>query len=1346
MSASDNSLPANLEQVLQADRFRLKKAWQRIRSRSSPLNEAQHQQELEKWQARVEASARLVRQRGDSIPQLTYDPELPIAGHREQLIELIRSRQTIVVCGETGSGKSTQLPKVCLEAGYGRSGMIGHTQPRRLAARAVSSRLAEELGTRVGELVGYKIRFTDSTRPTTLIKLMTDGVLLAETQSDRFLDQYEVIIVDEAHERSLNIDFLLGYLRQLGRKRSDLKLIITSATIDPRRFAEHFSDAQGPAPIVEVSGRTYPVDVRYRPPQQQVEQGDVDEQVQLSAIADAADELISERGGDILVFLPTERDIRAAAKYLRGHFTRLGRENSIEILPLYARLSQAEQNKIFAKHSRRRMVLATNVAESSLTVPGIHSVIDTGLARISRYAPRSKVQRLPIEDISAASANQRAGRCGRLGPGVCIRLFSEEDFDRRPKFTTPEIRRSDLASVLLQSLMLRLGPLSEYPLLDSPSAESIRDGQRTLRELGATDRQGSLTKIGRQLGSLPCDPRVGRMLLEANQRGCLAEVIVIAAALESRDVRLRPPGQKPQADEAHARFLDPHSDFLSFLRLWDFYSKLKSELGRSRLQKALDQRFLSFQGFREWSDIVRQLKDLLAAAGIRVGERQIVLPAIDPQEVVARDRRHRKEDPRTGDLKRPDGYAAIHQSLLSGLLSGIAERGDRHEYRAAGGLSISLWPGSGLFGRKPKWIIAAEIVETTKRYGRTVAEVNAEWIEHAAADLLKHSYYDPHWSKKAGAAMVYRRSTLYGLPIVFGHRVPYAPIDPEAARSMMIDEGLVAGQWNCHEKFYQHNQEMLADMHELSQRTRSSEFILDRFHLANFYGARIPQDVNDLTTLRSWIKKNRDQPAEQALWMKPEDLVSSDDRITRFEQAYPNAVDVGPTTLPLEYHFEPGHESDGVTITVPQAALRQISEEALGWLVPGLLEEKILHLIRSLPKSLRTNFVPAPDVAKQLAGSLADVPREQPFTAALCEAMSHYSGERIAPGDFNADKLPQHLRFYLRVVDDDGELLGSGRDIPQLQAQYAPPDATWEQTAGERGADDPEAEWVGRRVTLSDFDQLPEKVAIQRGGVVVAAFPALVDLGSSVEMRLADTGAEARRLTSAGWTRLFAIEHRRALRSQIVHLPGIEKSRVQLGHMIQSKDLTNQLQDLVARMALVENLPLITNREALEARNANAGVQISIAAQELANWLPKLTEESQALRLHTERVPESWREVFDDIQVQTDGLFPAGFLQTTPWQWLAEYPRYLKAIRLRLERLKNGGLPKDRKLRGPIEEALGSFQSLEQQSAGSRERAERLEQLRWMIEELRVSVFAQQLGTKISVSPRRIESFIDSLR
>lgn len=1344
MTVSSRNEPAILQRVMQADRHRLLRQWQQLTQRSADNDR------LTAWENAAQKSAELCEQRAARIPQLNYDPELPITAHRQQIIDLIQSRQVIVLCGETGSGKSTQLPKLCLEAGLGRRAMIGHTQPRRLAARAVSSRLAEELGSKVGELVGFKIRFTDATQPQTLIKVMTDGVLLAETQRDRFFDQYDAIIIDEAHERSLNIDFLLGYLKQLSGKRPDLKLIITSATIDPERFANHFADEQGPAPIIEVSGRTYPVEMRYRPIVTDSIDEEPDEQMQLSAIADACDELLHEGAGDVLVFLPTERDIRIVAKHLGGHHKRAGNQRGVETLPLYARLSQADQNKIFQPHNQRRIILATNVAESSLTVPGIHYVVDTGLARISRYAPRSKVQRLPIEAVSQASANQRSGRCGRLGPGVCIRLFSQQDYESRSQFTTPEIRRSDLAAVLLQSLVLRLGPLDEFPLLDPPAPEAIRDAEKTLRELDAIDARGELTKVGRQLGALPCDPRVGRMLIEANERNCLPEVLIIAAAIETQDPRQRPAGQAPQADEAHAMFLDPHSDFLSYLRLWDFYERLGSDLGRSRLQKALHQRFLSHNNFREWADIVRQLKELLHSSGMKVGQRKIKLPPIDlkKQAESLPDTRsqgkHQRHVPAAKPevIKRPEGYDAIHQSLLAGLLSGIANASDNYEYKAAGGMSLSLWPGSGLFRRKPKWIMAAEIVETTKRFARTIAEVDVDWIEHAARDLLKHSYYDPHWSSKIGAAMVYRRSTLYGLPIVVGRRVNLAPINAVTAREMLIEHGLVAGEWSCREKFYAHNQELLADMNELAQRTRERQFIVDKYQLERFYAQRIPAEVTDLNSLRTWMNKNPDSPLVKSLWMTPEDLIADQEKVkVDFAAAFPNELQVGSTKLPLAYHFEPGNKADGVTVTVPQAALRQISDEALAWLVPGLLEDKLLYLIRSLPKNLRTNFVPAPDVAKSLAAELNKADRQRPFSTVLCELLSRRAGEPIRASDFDWTKLPEHLQFLVRVVDDSGNVVETSRNVAELQSQYAPPESMMATKQVATTSD-----WKDRRITQVDFDSLPAQVGVRRGGLIVAAFPALVDVGDAVELRLVDHATEAERLSLQGWNRLFALKHHRNLRGQVAHLPDLEKSSVLLGHVLKSDQLRMQLQDLIARIAFIENQTMPQNRDDFELRNMRAVEQISIATQNVAAWLPRFSESAHEVRKRVEALPATWREIADDIRDQLKELFAADFLKVTPWSALVELPRYLRAIELRLDKLKAGGLPKDKQLRTPIEKAVKRFRDVKSQPMlVTPEVQARLDQLRWLIEEFRVSIFAQSLGTKQTVSEKRINEFLDSL-
>lgn len=1356
-----------LSEVMLRDRHRLRSQWQRLQTqlRSGTADAAARQRwqaQQETWLAQVEASRALVLQRTLSIPdRLSFDPELPITGRREEIADLIKQRQTIVVCGETGSGKSTQLPKICLEAGLGRRGLIGHTQPRRLAARAVATRLAEELGSRVGERVGFKIRFTDKTAPATLVKLMTDGVLLAETQSDRFLDAYEAIIIDEAHERSLNIDFLLAYLRRLLARRPDLKLIITSATIDPGKFADYFADDLGPAPIIEVQGRTYPVEIRYRDDDDLLDDQNglvalsPTDGTPLTALARAVDELCATGPGDILVFLPTERDIRLAAKYLRGWFTAQGNLSRIDILPLYARLSEAEQNRIFQSHGQRRIVLATNVAESSLTVPGIHFVVDTGVARISRYAPRQRVQRLPVEAVSQASADQRAGRCGRLGPGVCIRLYSETDYTSRPRFTTPEIRRSDLAAVLLQSAMLRLGPLLELPLLDPPMPEAVRDGERTLREIGAFDDRHQLTRIGTELGKLPCDPRVGRMLLAAHENNVLNDVLVIAAALEAQDVRLRPPGQQTAADEAQLEFRDPHSDFLSLLRLWHFYENIRGTLSRSRLGKALDQKFLSLQRYREWADIVRQLKEMLASAGYKVGAPHIALTPVDRESLQAemvsrssgqggprsgggRDRQPAAVGPR--NRHRPEGYDAIHQSLLTGLLSGVATLVDNRQYQGAGGLTFSVWPGSGLFQRSPKWIVAAEIVETTRRYGRTVAEIDVAWLEKLAAPLLKHSYSDPHWSRKAQAAMVYRRSTLYGLPIVDRRPVQLAPIDAAMARTMLIRHALVQGESQCREKFLLHNQKVLKDLQELAERTRRRDLLVDPYALEMFYAQRLPEEVIDLPSLRKWLANNAGKPADQSLHVKPEDVLGQA-IVQPPREHFPDQLPVGPTKLPLSYRFHPGDPSDGVTVTVPQLALRQVSEEALGWLVPGLLEDKLLHMIRSLPKHLRRNFVPAPDAARQLAKELAAQPRDVPFSTAVCALMSRHAGEPIRPTDFDWQKLPEHLRFRIAVVDDQGKVIETSRDLPKLQTELAAESAALEPDSGQAALP---AEWNGRRVTSLDIKRLPDSITMMRGGVKVAAFPALVDEGDAVAMRLVDNRADAQQLSQRGWLRLYAIKYRRELTSQVSHLPKLDKVSVLLARLVSPAVLRDQLKDLIARIAFIEDQPPLREVVDYEARMVDAVRRISVATQDVAVWLPGLAEHYHAVRLAMESAPGPWREVADDIAAQMSDLTADQFLTRVPWSDLKEYPRYFHAAKLRWEKLRSGGVPKDRKQREPVERLWARYKALLDSPTAAQHR-DTLHSVRMLIEELRVSLFAQQLGTRQSVSVKRIEELLSSI-
>ncbi len=914
-------------------------------------------------------------------PRLEYPDELPISAYRESLCELIQSHQVIVVCGETGSGKSTQLPKICLEAGLGRNAMIGHTQPRRLAARSIATRLAEELDTPLGHWVGYKVRFGDQTSDQTLVKLMTDGILLAETQSDRSLDAYDAIIIDEAHERSLNIDFLLGYLKQLQQKRRDLKIIITSATIDAERFAEHFGDHAGPAPIVSVEGRGYPVEIRYLPWDQAAE-GE-DRRYDLSQHVIAGIEATARQGaGDVLVFLPTERDIREVSHHVAGHYKRLGLTGRVDLLPLYARLPQAEQQRIFhPEGNRRRIIFATNVAESSLTVPGIRFVVDSGTARISRYSARSKLQRLPIEAVSRASADQRAGRCGRVGPGTCVRLYSLEEYESRESYTTPEIRRTNLAAVVLRTKTLRMGELADFPLLDPPKPEAIRDGIRTLIELGAIDERHALTEIGWKLGRLPVDPRVGRILLAADENGSLAEVLPIAAALEVQDPRERPPDKREAADQAHAEFADPQSDFLSLLRLWRFYEEARAQTSRNKLERALRKRFLSPTRMREWADVYRQLREMVTTAMDGNSRQNAVRRRIGPIHYELSETK----------IVSDDQYEKVHCALLAGLLSGVAMVGDKNEYTGAGGLKLFLWPGSGVFAAKPKWIVAAELVETSKQFARTVARIEPRWIESVGSHLIKRSHVDPHWSSRAGGPFCFENQTLFGLPIVLRRRVPLAPIDPVTARDLLIDHGLAEQQLRTNARFVRHNIAVIDAIAQLAAKTRRRDLLIEHHQIARFYQARLPDDVCDRGRLEKldrtvetpvWAKKTWDAagvslwlenpPAVDdppSLYVRPDDLVESAQPIS--EEDFPDQLVIGQSRLPLEYHYEPGSARDGIHVKVHQAALTQLSDDRLGWLVPGSLVPKLTGMIKSLPKRIRRNLVPAADVAAKIADELS---------------------------------------------------------------------------------------------------------------------------------------------------------------------------------------------------------------------------------------------------------------------------------------------------------------------------------------------------------------------------------------
>lgn len=1314
-------LEMQIARAMQADRHRLRNLLRAVRQgedRGQPVD-----QHLRKLHEQLDASLARREKREQTVPKIQYDEALPIAAMRTEISAAIRDHQVVVLCGETGSGKSTQLPKICLELGRGIAGMIGHTQPRRIAARSIAARVAEELGSPPGRLVGHKIRFADQTSPETLIKVMTDGVLLAESQTDRYFDQYDTLIIDEAHERSLNIDFLLGYLHRLLPKRADLKLIITSATIDAERFAEHFRSDLGPAPIITVSGRTYPVEVRYQPLLGENGEEEVDP---IRAAADAVEDLCRLGQGDVLVFLPTERDIRETHQKLRGRNFAGG---TPEILPLYARLSTAEQNRAFQKHGGRRVVLATNVAESSLTVPGIRYVVDTGTARVSRYSPRSKVQRLPIEAVSQASADQRKGRCGRLGPGVCVRLFSEEDYLSRERYTAPEIQRTNLAAVILQTLALELGPIDEFPFLDPPKPEAIRDGFKTLFELGAVDESRVLTSLGRQLARLPVDPRIGRIILAAAQEGCLADVLVIAAALEVQDPRERPVDKQQAADEAQSKFADPDSDFLSYLKLWDFIHRLKSDLSRGQLRKACRQNFLSEVRLREWQDVHRQILEMTTQFGLKPGKRRYHGEPQQPVDPSAPPLRGRVA-PENALSSRE--YEGIHRSLLTGLLSNVATKGDAGEYLGAGGNRLFLWPGSGTFESRPRWIIAAELLETTKRYARTAARIDPDWIEPVAMHLVNRSYSDPHWDRKSATVLASERVSLFGLTIIARRRVRYAHIDPVISRKLFLEGGLVAGEYDTRAPFFAHNARVREEVAALAAKTRRRDLIVEDHTILDFYDERLPSDVVDGASLDKWRgAAERENPGR--LFMKQEDLLPDlSDAIT--QEAFPDRLEIDRLTLPLVYHFEPGAEQDGVSVTLPRAALPQLTPERADWLVPGLLAEKVQAIIRALPKQVRRNLGPAPEAAEKVLAELTF--GEKPFLPAVAQLLSRLSGERITPEMLQAERLPPHLALHVRVVDEQGKTLAAGRDVSALREKV-----------GVKSADEKphatEAPWHRDGLTRWDFDQLPPRLDVRRGGVTLTKYPALLDKGETVSLRLLDHAAAAHAQTRGGVRRLFSLAENRELKAQVQWLPNLAQLKLWGAPLTREIPLERQLMDLLAERALFgspsggNELP--QSRTDFEALCRARRAQIVPTVQEVTKLVLPLLEAYHQVRLALETSrPAAWQYAVDDLRDQLAHLLPASFLVHQPWEWLAHYPRYLQAMALRIKKL-SSGLPRDRVNQETVSRHWLAWKEMAARHAQQGMADGELATYRWMIEELRVSLFAQELGTSLSASPKRLE-------
>ena len=1316
--------------------------------------------------ADVDAARARAQARRDSVPVLRYPPELPVSQRRDEIAAAIRDHQVVIVAGETGSGKTTQLPKICLELGRGVTGQIGHTQPRRIAARTVAERIASELGTELGSSVGYKVRFTDTSSDSTLVKVMTDGILLTEMQHDRQLLRYDTLIIDEAHERSLNIDFILGYLRRLLPGRPDLKVVITSATIDPQRFSEHFSEFG--APVIEVSGRTYPVEVRYRPLADADDPGQ-EPKDQVQGILDAIMELSAAGPGDILVFLSGEREIRDTADALDGR-------DGLEVLPLYARLSAAEQHRVFAgggtgkrsdrqpgqaSHFSRRVVLATNVAETSLTVPGIKYVIDPGTARISRYSQRTKVQRLPIEPISQASANQRKGRCGRTSDGVCIRLYSEEDFESRPEFTDPEILRTNLASVILQMAALDLGDMADFPFVEPPDSRNIADGVRLLEELGAFSPghqpglgRTRLTEAGRKLSRLPADPRLGRMILEAGRNGCVREVLIITAALSIIDPRERPADARQAADEMHARFADPGSDFLTLLNLWDYLREQQSQLSGSAFRRLCRREYLHYLRVREWQDVYGQLRQAAADLGIQSGRerRGASEPAGPPpagQNGQGR-RRPGRGRPRAGRSmpaaapQAPAGgngsegrYPAeladrVHMSLLAGLLSHIGmqdtdsrPRGKRRpltEFAGARGARFAIFPDSALARKPPQWVVAAELVETSRLWARVTARIEPEWAEALAAHLVRRSYSEPRWEAERGAAVATEKVSLYGLPIVAARTVMFGRIDPAAARDLFITHALVEGDWRTHHPFWAHNQRMLADAEDLERKARRRGIVADDTALFEFYDRRIPAEVTSARHFDSWWKKAR--PADPGLLeLSPGDLIRpSAEDITADD--YPARW----ADLPVSYEFAPGEPDDGVTVDIPLARLNQVSAEEFSWQVPGLRQEMVTELIRSLPKQLRTAFVPVPDTARAVLPKLD--PARGDLLDTLGTELSRLGGVRIPRSAWDESRLPAYLRITFRVVED-GRVLAAGKDLDELRRQLRP---RLQATLSEA------ASGITRTGLRSwDIGTLPR--VFSQGEV--RAYPALADTGDAVDVRLFETRAQADAAMLRGTRRLILLQVPSGARAVASRLP-VSAKLAMSRHPYPGMDAL--LEDCAAAAAdqVITEAGgpawdeagfarlLEAARAALAARTADV---VALAARALG--------EAHHVESNLAGTPSPpVRAAFTDLRGQLSGLVYPGFVAETGARRLPDLVRYLRGMSRRLEKMPES-LIRDAERMTVVQEVTEDYEQTLADLPPARRSDPDVREVRWMIEELRVSLFAQTLGTAGPVSQRRIERALD---
>ncbi|WP_211285629.1 ATP-dependent RNA helicase HrpA [Marinobacter guineae] len=1251
------------------------------------------QKDLEKMANWLERGLEKVQQRHALHKPASFPEGLPVSERVDDIREAIENHQVVIIAGETGSGKTTQIPKICMNSGRGIRGLIGHTQPRRIAARSVAARIAEEIGEQVGQQIGYQVRFTDNTSEQSRVKVMTDGILLAEVQHDRFLDRYDTLIIDEAHERSLNIDFLLGYLRQLLPKRPDLKVIITSATIEVDRFSEFFDKA----PVIEVSGRTYPVDIRYRPLT-----GDEDDRDQgwtdgvLSALDEIEQHERSEKKppGDVLVFLPGEREIRNLSKVLRHVDLK-----HTEVLPLYSRLSNAEQNRVFQSHKGRRLVLSTNVAETSLTVPGIRYVIDTGVARISRYSVRSKIQRLPIEPVSQASANQRAGRCGRVAPGICFRLYDETDFINRPEYTDPEILRTNLASVILQMATSGLGEIRQFPFLEAPDKRQVNDGYKLLEELGAVDDKRRVTKLGRTMARLPLDPRLARMLVTAADLGSLSETLVIIAGLSVQDPRERPQDKQQAADQAHAPFNDKESDFITLLNVWNFYEEQRQELSQNQMKKVCQKSFLSWMRMREWRDIHRQLTLICREQKLSVN-------------------------------KDAASYESLHKSILAGLLGQVAVKVEKKEYLATRNRKVMIFPGSKVSKTGPKWIVATEIVETSRVFARVVASIQPEWIEPLAGHIVKHHYFEPHWEQKRAQVMGYEKVTLYGLDIVAKRRIPYAKVDPAECRNLFIRRALVEGDYRSRAPFIARNREMLDTVENLEKKTRRRDLLVDDEVLVAFYDERLPADIVSGRHFESWWKglsaeQLKDlELTEEDILQRPVDAQAAD--------LYPDYLEWEGVRYPLSYEFEPTSEQDGVTLQVPLMALKQIPSRRLEWLVPGLLREKCIALVKSLPKALRRNFVPVPDFVDAALANLQ--PSNEPLALQLGAQLRRMTGVRIDPEAWSQAELPRHLRMNLRVMGDGGKAIAESRDTTELQGQL---EGRAEEALASATSENSSKEPVGE-YTDWQFGQLPEQVQTEKGGMQVTVYPALEDLGKQVRQIRCLDRLTAEDTTRKAVARLILNRFGRTLDDLERKLPRFRQSALMFAPVGQAKVL---LDDLLLATAmqhfLIEGIPRSADDfdQMFDRHRGDFIPALELADERLFQAMSGYQKVAKQLK---GKINLALANSMADLKFQLQNLVYPGFLVETPPEWLAEFGRYFEAALVRLEKMPRE-MGREREFLHTIEPLWSRYavKRDEQQRQGVRD--PELVLYRWMLEEFRVSFFAQQLGTVMTVSVKRMD-------